>query len=107
MMPSELTAMEIAFFARLAADAEEYEALPDGDKRECESALIAAMGAAGAYTGLDMAVVNQPDLTYAVKVLAAEMIDNRQFSASEAITNPLALQILSMHSTNLLPTPEV
>ena len=48
-----------------------------------------------------------PDITYAIKVMAAEMLDNHQISAQYTGKNPLVYQILDMHSTNLLPSVEV
>lgn len=44
------------------------------------------------------------DLAYAVKVMAAEMIDNRQITAQYTGKNPMVMQILDLHSTNLLPS---
>ena len=46
------------------------------------------------------------DLAYAVKVMAAEMIDNRQITAQYTGKNPMVMQILDLHSTNLLPSEE-
>ena len=60
--------------------------------------------AAGAYTGLDMEKTELEDLAYAVKVMAAEMIDNRQITAQYTGKNPMVMQILDLHSTNLLPS---
>ena len=39
-----------------------------------------------------------------VLVIATEMLDNRQMTAQYTGQNPTAMQILNMHSTNLLPT---
>ena len=44
------------------------------------------------------------DLAYAVKVMAAEMIDNRQITAQYTGKNPMVMQILDLHSANLLPS---
>ena len=57
-----------------------------------------------AYTGLDMEKTELEDLAYAVKVMAAEMIDNRQITAQYTGKNPMVMQILDLHSTNLLPS---
>ena len=93
MRPCDLTAADIAFFSRKIIEPEEYGALSPMEQSECEGALSAAKAAAGAYTGL-----------YAVKVMAAEMIDNRQITAQYTGKNPMVMQILDLHSTNLLPS---
>ncbi len=54
-----------------------------------------------------MATTEQEDLAYAVKVLAAEMIDSHQITAQYTGKNPVAMQIMDMHSSNLLPSVEV
>lgn len=74
------------------------------EQSECEGALSAAKAAAGAYTGLDMEKTELEDLAYAVKVMAAEMIDNRQITAQYTGKNPMVMQILDLHSANLLPS---
>lgn len=106
MRPCDLTAVDIALFSRKIVDGAEYEWLTDLEKRECEDALAAAKAVAGSYTGLDMAAVAHEDLAYAVKVLAAEMIDNHQITAQYTGKNPVAMQIMDLHSTNLLPSVE-
>lgn len=107
MKPCDLTAADIALFSRKVFDAAEYEALSALEKQECADALTAAKAAAAAYTGLDIEASTQEDLTYAVKVLAAEMIDNHQITAQYTGKNPVAMQILDLHSTNLLPSAGV
>lgn len=108
MKPSELKPVDIAFFARKITESSEFEGLSDLEKMECADALEAAGAAACAYTGLDMLeIANYPDITYAIKVMAAEMLDNHQISAQYTGKNPLVYQILDMHSTNLLPSVEV
>lgn len=106
MKPCDLRAEDIALFSRKVLDAAEYEELSDLEKQECIDALAAAKAAAAAYTGLDIEVSALEDLTYAVKVLAAEMIDNHQITAQYTGKNPVAMQILNLHSTNLLPSVE-
>ena len=103
----ELTASDIALFSRLIMDSSEFDTLTDLERRECESALTAAKAVVEGYTGLDMATTEQEDLAYAVKVLAAEMIDNHQITAQYTGKNPVAMQIMDMHSSNLLPSVEV
>lgn len=108
MAPSDLSPVDIAFFARKITEFSEFEGLSDLEQMECEDALAAAMAAACAYTGLDtQGMANYPDITYAIKVMAAEMLDNHQISAQYTGKNPLVYQILDMHSTNLLPSVEV
>ena len=107
MTPFELKPVDIAFFARKVTEYSEYEGLSDLEKIECEDALEAAMAAAYAYTGIDMSeMAAYPDITYAIKVMAAEMIDNHQVTAQYTGKNPLVYQILDLHSTNLLPSVE-
>lgn len=108
MAPSELKPVDIAFFARKITESSEFEGLSDLEQMECEDALAAARAAACAYTGLDTPGMDDyPDITYAIKVMAAEMLDNHQISAQYTGKNPLVYQILDMHSTNLLPSVEV
>ena len=106
MKPCELQVYDIAFFARKVASASEMSSLTPEEILECESALAAAKAVAGNYTGLDIESVEFEDITYAVKVLAAEMIDNHQITAQYTGKNPVAMQILDLHSTNLLPSVE-
>lgn len=108
MKPSELKPVDIAFFARKITESSEFEGLSDLEKMECADALEASTAAACAYTGLDTnGMESYPDITYAIKVMAAEMLDNHQISAQYTGKNPLVYQILDMHSTNLLPSVEV
>lgn len=107
MKVRELTASDIALFSRLIMDSSEFDTLTDLERRECESALTVAKAVVEGYTGLDMATTEQEDLAYAVKVLAAEMIDNHQITAQYTGKNPVAMQIMDMHSSNLLPSVEV
>jgi len=106
MKPCDLRAVDIALFSRKILDSTEYDELADLEKRECEDALAAAKAVAGSYTGLDIEKAEHEDLAYAVKVLAAEMIDNHQITTQYTGKNPVAMQILDMHSTNLLPSVE-
>lgn len=106
MKPCDLTAMDIALFSRMIVDSADYEALSGPERSVCEGALTAAKAAAGAYTGLDMEKTEFEDLAYAVKAMAAEMIDNRQITAQYTGKNPMVMQILDLHSTNLLPSEE-
>lgn len=107
MAPSELKAVDIAFFARKITESSEFDGLSDLEKQECEDALEAARAAACSYTGLDMLeIANYPDITYAIKVMATEMLDNRQITAQYMGKNPLVYQILDLHSNNLLPSTE-
>lgn len=106
MKPCDLKAEDIAFFSRKITETAEYAGLSDLEKQECEDALAAAKAFAGAYAGIDVATTEFEDVTYAIKVAAAEMIDNHQISSKYSCQNPLVMQILDMHSTNLLPSAE-
>ena len=103
MKPCELTVQDVALFARLIVDKSDYENLSDSEKQDCVMALVSAKAYATGYTGLDMEMTELEDVTYAVLTIAAEMVDNRQMTAQYTGQNPTALQILNMHSTNLLP----
>ena len=104
MRPGELTAADIALFARKILDKADYETLPEGERAGCEAALSAARSYCAAYTGLDLDAVLFEDVAYAVCVAAAEMLDNRQMTAQYTGQNPTVMQILDLHSTNLLPS---
>lgn len=103
MRPCELTVQDVALFARLIVEKSDYENLSDSEKQDCVMALAAAKVYAAGYTGLDMETTELEDIAYAVLTIAAEMVDNRQMTAQYTGQNPTALQILNMHSTNLLP----
>ena len=104
MRPGELTAADVALFARKILDKTDYEALPEGERAGCEAALSAARSYCAAYAGIDLDTVAFEDVAYAVCVAAAEMLDNRQMTAQYTGRNPTVMQILDMHSTNLLPS---
>lgn len=106
MKPSELTAEDIAVFSRRIMEKVEFRSLPEEEKTECSMALSAAKAFAAGYAGLDMETVAFEDVTYAICVVAAEMLENRQMVAQYTGQNPTALQILDLHSTNLLPSVE-
>ena len=105
MRPCDLMAADIALFSRKILNTAEFDELSVLEQQECEDALAAAKAAAAAYTGLDIEATEQEDLAYAVKVLAAEMIDN-QITTQYTGKNPVAMQIMDLHSTNLLPSVE-
>ena len=69
-----------------------------------QAALSAARSYCAAYAGIDLDTVAFEDVAYAVCVAAAEMLDNRQMTAQYTGRNPTVMQILDMHSTNLLPS---
>lgn len=111
-----VTAEETAVFARLCLDEDEYAGLPASDRDLCRSALSAAIGFVKRYTGIKLdetAAQKQgtgyevaAELGYAIKTVAAEMIDNRQITMQYTGRNPTVMQILDMHSVNLLPSVE-
>lgn len=106
MIPAEIRAVDIALFARLILDEADYPALSDAERMGCESALAAAKAAVEGYTGLSMQDCQLEDISYAIKTMAAEMVDNHQITSQSGTMNPTVLQILNMHSTNLLPSVE-
>ena len=95
---------DMAAFARLIVEKAEYDELSDAEKQGCAMALEAAKSYVAGYTGLDIETTELEDIAYAVLVIATEMLDNRQMTAQYTGQNPTAMQILNMHSTNLLPT---
>lgn len=106
MKPCELMVQDVALFARLIVDKQEYDSLSDAEKNDCAMALAAAKAFASAYSGLDMETTPFEDVSYAVLTVAAEMVDSHQMTAQYTGRNQTALQILDMHSTNLLPRAE-
>lgn len=106
MSPRDLNAVDIALFSRKITGAVEFGSISAEERIECETALQAAKAVAGAYAGIDIDATDFEDVTYAVKVLAAEMIDNHQITAQYTGKNPVVMQILDLHSTNLLPSVE-
>lgn len=106
MKPRELTVQDVALFSRLIVEKADYEGLSEEEKQNCTLALAAAKAFAAGYAGLDMDTVDLDDVAYAALVIAAEMVDNHQMTAQYTGRNPTAMQILDMHSTNLLPKVE-
>lgn len=100
-------------FARIGAEADDNLA-----STSIENALSFVKG----YTGLEVWDTSwtsehqhqhndtPPDgelclaLRYAILTIAAEMYDNRQMTQQYTGKNPTVMQILDMHSTNLLPS---
>ena len=54
MRPSEITAADLAVFARYCVDAEEYEKLARNEQSQVALALNAAKGYVRGYAGLDL-----------------------------------------------------
>lgn len=80
--------------------------IPGGILAVC-NALTSAIAYVNGYTGLSLdreTVLQYPDLAHAVLTVGAEMLDNRQMTAEYTAQNPMVMQILNMHSTNLLPS---
>jgi len=71
-----------------------------------ETMLTAAKNYATGYTGLPLEELNKhEEVSIAVLTLVSDMWDNRQTTISGARSvNRLVENILSMHSTNLLPS---
>lgn len=106
MRPSEITAADLAVFARYCVDAVEYEKLARDEQNHVALALNAAKGFVRGYTGLDLDRCDLEDVGIAILTVGAEMLDNRQLTAQYTGQNPMVMQILDMHSTNLLPSVE-
>lgn len=104
MTPSEIKASDLAVFARYCFDAVEYDALDDSQKRSIQLALSGAKSYVGGYTGLDLDTCQLEDISVAILTVGAEMLDNRQLTAQYTGQNPMVMQILDLHSSNLLPT---
>ena len=103
-VPSELTAYQLAHFAHMCFDPADFDALPPEEQQEVAMILDMAVSYCGSFAGLDMNA-DQPDaILYAVLAVGAEMYENRQMTQQYSTQNPTVLQILAMHSTNLLPT---
>ena len=103
MKPCELTPQDVAAFARLIVEQADYDGLSAAEKQTCTVALAAAKSFAAGYAGLDIENTELEDVAYAVLTIAAEMVDNHQMTAQYTGQTPTAMQILDMHSTNLLP----
>lgn len=103
MKPVELAAADLAVYAHKCFDEAGYQALEDAEKREIAAAFAAAKGYVGAYTGLDLSRTEFEDVAIAILTVGAEMLDNRQLTAQYTGQNPMVMQILDLHSANLLP----
>lgn len=103
MTVSELTAADLAVYARYVLGADDFGALPIPTQSEVEMALAAAKGFVKNYTGTDFDTNTAEELAVAVLVVGAEMLDNRQMTAQYSTQNPLVIQVLNLHSENLLP----
>jgi hypothetical protein len=66
-------------------------------------ALAAAKGYVKNYTGTDFETNEAEELAVAVLTVGAEMLDNRQMTAQYSTQNTMVMQILNLHSQNLLP----
>ena len=106
MTVSELTAADLAVYARYVLGADDFGSLPIPTQSEVDMALKAAKGFVQNYTGTDFEKNISEDLAVAVLVVGAEMLDNRQMTAQYSTQNPMVMQILNLHSENLLPEVE-
>lgn len=102
MNVSSLTALNLAEYARYTQGEAEFNALPETQKAEIAMALDASKAFVQGYTGHDL-MGECHDLAVAVLIIGAEMLDNRQLTAQYSTQNPMVMQILNMHSSNLLP----
>ena len=106
MKPSEITASDLAIFAHYCFDSDGYAALSTAEKAQINTALSASKAYVEGYTGLDLSMSTLEDVSAAVLVVGAEMLDNRQLTTQYTGQNPMVMQILGMHSSNLLPSVE-
>lgn len=106
MTVNELTAADLASYARYTLGADEFDSLPDETQSDITMALAAAKGYVRSYTGTDIETNEAPELAVAVLTVGAEMLDNRQMTAQYSTQNPMVVQILNLHSENLLPEVE-
>lgn len=106
MKVKDLTPADLATFARYALGADDYESLPEESKGEVTMALAAAKGYVQSYTGTDIDKNEAEELALAVLTVGAEMLDNRQMTAQYSTQNPMVMQIMFLHSENLLPEVE-
>jgi hypothetical protein len=104
--PCDLSVQDVALFSRLIVEKSDYDSLSESEKQSCDMALTAAKSFVAGYSGLDINATDLEDVTYAVLIIAAEMVDNHQMTVQYTGQNPTAMQILNMHSTNLLPGVE-
>lgn len=113
-----VSAASLAVFARKIVSSGDYNALPADEKAEIEAAAEAASLYVSNYTGLPREpapsagsgseeTVENGDLLYAVMAIGAEMIDCHQVTAQYTGRNPTVMQIMDMHSCNLLPSVPV
>ena len=106
MTVNELTPADLASYARYTLGAEEFDSLPEETQADVTMALAAAKGYVASYTGTDFETNIAPELAVAVLTVGAEMLDNRQMTVQYASQNPMVMQILNLHSENLLPEVE-
>ncbi|MGL6197817.1 MAG: head-tail connector protein [Lachnospiraceae bacterium] len=80
--------------------------MSDADKNLLAAMQISAVEHAKGYAGLtDAEIDKHEDITIAVLALISDMWDNRQTTITGTRSvNRLVENILSMHSTNLLPS---
>lgn len=106
MKASELTAQNLAEYARYSLGADEFNALPAETVAEISMALTASLNYVSKYCNIDLSTNTDEDLALAVLVVASEMLDNRQLTAQYSARNPLVLSILEMHRYNFFPYEE-
>lgn len=103
---------EAAYFARLIVDEADFEDMPASDRSLIEMACLAAEQFAASYTGLPSARTADDDgennevIKYALKCIAAEMIDNRNISWDYNNTNPMVRAVLNLYTGIHLPEVE-
>jgi hypothetical protein len=98
MKVSEITITHIADYLRLEQG--EYT------DQEIQALIDVAKAYIKSYTGLDDVGIDlHDDFTIVVYILCQDMYDNRTLYVDKSNLNKVVETILSMYSTNLLPTP--
>lgn len=112
MVVPKLRPEEVAYFARLIVDEDQYEEMNPSDRILVESACLVAEGFAKSYTGLPMEdevdedTDNNEALRYAMKCIAAESLDLRNVSWDYNNTNPMVRAVLNLYTGTHLPEVE-
>lgn len=81
--------------------------MTEEDKALLDIFKTAAVQYCREQTGLNEKEVDEKeDITIVVLAVISHMWDNRSVTTNEARLNPVIDTILSMHATNLLPSPD-
>lgn len=99
MKVSEIKVSDIANYLKLEPE--------DYTEPEIQALIDTSKAFIRSYTGLnDEAIDTHEDFTIVVYILCQDMYDNRSMYVDKNNINKVVETILSMHSVNLLPTPD-